>query len=158
MGFFKREQLPIPEDAKRLLELIPKDFISDGCSDSPDSLFGFNFTWACKIHDWSFCTRCHNPGTRTYAAEAQANSRLKRHIDSALPFRWSWVKYIYYTAVWRYGGMGAYNSCGPEAGFRCRHGQLQPEWMKVLERPDDSDLKNLREFDKVTETETENGS
>lgn len=153
MKIFSREQLPIPEDAKRLLDLIPADFNDDGCSNSPDSIFGFDFKWACRIHNWSFCTRCHPPGTRTYAAEAQANIRLKRHIDAALPFRWSWVKYVYYTAVWRYGGMGAFNSCGPEAGFRCRHGQVQPKWMRDLERSDDSDLKTSNKVDKVTETE-----
>ena len=156
--FTKREQLAIPEDAKRLLLLIPGNFISDGFSNSPDKLFGFDFTWACKIHDWSYCSRCHNAGTRTHASKTQADARLKRHIDESLPFRWSWVKYVYHTAVWRYGAMGSFNSCGPEAGFRCRHGQTQPEWMINLERPEDNDLKLSKTFDKVTETEIENES
>lgn len=148
MNFFKREQLPTPEDAKRLLELIPAEFSDDGCSNAPDGIFGFDFKWACRIHNWSYCTRCHGPGTRTHLVKVQADNRLKRHIDQSLPFRWSWVKYVYYTAVWRYGGMGAFNSCGPEVGFKCRHQMVMPEWM----------LKISKTFDKITETETDNGS
>lgn len=146
MEFFKREQLPIPEDAKKLLEQINRDFpdfISDKCSNSPDSLFGFDFSWACTIHDYKYCSRCHSPGALTYNAKIKADKELEQHIDDALPFRWSWVKYVYYVAVWRYGGMGAFNSCGPEVGYKCRHNIVAPDWQ----------LKMTKNLGKVTETE-----
>ena len=129
--FTQREQLPKPQWVKELLRRIPADFIDDGCSHAPDSWTGFDLRHACRIHDYDGCTRCHPPGSRTLLAMKQANSTLERVIAEALPFRWRWLKWPYYYAVKRLNGDVAWDSCGPEAGFLCRHNQRTPEWMKA---------------------------
>lgn len=112
-----------------LLAGIPVGFVDDGCSNAPDSLFGFDFKWACRIHDWDYCTRCHPPGSMTYQEKGRKDNRLKRFIQVSLPVRWRWIRYVYYTAVWWVGHFGAWDTCGPEAGELCRHNISKPEWM-----------------------------
>lgn len=124
-----RRQRPIPPAAQAILDRIPADFRDDGCSRSPDSLFGFNFRWACRIHDWSYCTRAHQPGSMTYGWKVAADFTLRENLRSALPLRWRWVRFIYQGAVLAFGGFGSFNSCGPEAGERCRHAMRRPPWM-----------------------------
>ena len=136
-----RAQKPIPADARAVLARIPDHFVDDGCSNSPDSWFGFNFRWACRIHDWRYCTRCHAPGTMTYNAKLVAEDEIKDNIKASLPLRWRWVRFVYYGAVFTLGGFGAFDTCGRrpagasdgqlEAGL-CRHGMPMPEWMKGL--------------------------
>lgn len=121
--------LPIPDEARYYLALIPAEFRDDGCSRSPDSLFGFDFRWACRLHDWSYCTRAHPPGSLTYARKVAADYTLREHLKAALPLRWRWVRFIYQGAVLAFGGFGSFNSCGPEAGELCRHAMRRPPWM-----------------------------
>lgn len=126
-----REQLPYPDRALHILEHeIPDDFTDDGCSNSPDSLWGFSFRDACRIHDWRYCTRCHLPGSMTQSARHKADRELAQNIRARLPKRWRWVRYLYYFMVWKEGGTSAFDSCGPDAGGQCRHGQPMPSWMK----------------------------
>lgn len=128
----KRRKMSRPDPkAAKLLEQIPQLFHDDGCSNSPDGLFGFNFRWACRIHDWMYCTRCHKPGLMNYHRKLVADRVLKINIAAALPFRWRWVKHVYYAAVYVAGGLGSFNSCGRSAGERCRHNMPIPDWMRV---------------------------
>lgn len=131
MGLFDgRSQLPIPEEAKILLRKIPPQFLDDGCSNSPDSIFGFNLRWACRIHDWYGCTRCHLPGSRTLTKMKEGNRLFRKFVGASLPYRWAWIKWVYYYSVKRFNGDESWDSCGSEAGFRCRHNMPRPEWMK----------------------------
>ena len=46
-------QLPLLENAYFLLAVIRSyfpGFSDDGCTVSPDGLFGYDFSWACRIH------------------------------------------------------------------------------------------------------------
>lgn len=127
--FTGRAQLPIPDDARELLDQIPGDFRDDGCSNALDSLFGFSFAWACRIHDWYYCTRAWPAGAMTYGHKLDGDGLLKRFMRASLPLRWRWVRYLYKGAVFTFGGFGSYDSCGPEVGERCRHNLAPPSWM-----------------------------
>jgi hypothetical protein len=107
---------------------IPTDFIDDGCTNSPDGLFRVDLRWACRIHDWRYCTRCHAPGSMTAGARHRADDELRRHIDGA--WKGKIIPWLYWKAVHLFGGTNAYDSCGPAAGRVCRHGQHVPMWMK----------------------------
>lgn len=123
-------QRPIPAKAVALLGQIPREFADDGCSSSPDSWFGFNFRFACRIHDWRYCTRAHPAGSMGYGAKVAADYELEQHVRASLPWRWRWVGWLYRGATLFAGGWGAFDSCGPEVGDRCRHGLAPPEWMR----------------------------
>lgn len=126
----RRAQRPIPKEASALLRgSVPASFKDDGCTNSPDSIFGFDFKWACRIHDWRYCTRCHDPGSMTYETKLRADMELKRHFKSSLPLRWRWIRYVYYAGVLAGGGFNAFDSCGPEEGETCRHDVTSPQWM-----------------------------
>ena len=127
--FDGRAQRPIPTEAAKWLREIPSEFSDDGCTNSPDSVFGFKFRWACRIHNWRYCSRCHPPGTMHYESKLKADAELARYIGSSLPFRWRWVRRIYLRGVHVGGGFDAWNSCGPEDGDTCRHGIAMPDWM-----------------------------
>jgi len=116
-----RKQKPIPPKAKYLLAQIPDGFTDDGCSNSPDSLFGFDFKWACRIHDYRYCSRCHDPRYMRNADKVDADKELRRNIRSTVPRRWFWIPWVYQFAVWRYGGLGSYDSCFNNKDELCRH-------------------------------------
>lgn len=133
--FGERAQLELPDQARRILEIIPARFVDDGCTNAPDSLFGFDLRWACRIHDWEFCTRCHPPGSMTLQAMYDANDRLRRFVGESLPWRWGWIKHVYYAAVVRFAGDYSWDSCGyrPVGASEdqlkkglCRHGMESP--------------------------------
>lgn len=135
-------QLPIPAAALTLLKQIPVHFRDDGCSASPDAWFGFYFRWACRIHDWRYCTRCHPPGTMTGRAKRQADRELREGVKASLPWRWKWIGRVYEAAV-RTNVNGSFDTCGPvpeeatdyqrKSGL-CRHGVPAPNWMLRLAR------------------------
>lgn len=127
----RRSQRPPGGVALGLLQQIPAGFVDDGCSSAPDELFGFDFGYACRIHDWLYCTRAHAAGTMTAAHRAYADGMLGELVREALPWRWRWVGWIYRAAVHRYGGIDAFDSCGLEAGPLCRHGLAPPGWMRL---------------------------
>lgn len=114
-------QIARPPKAEELLQRIPAEFIDDGCSNAPDRLFGFDFAWACRIHDWRYCTRAHPPGTLTSSWRIMADVELREFIRASLPWRWRWVRWIYHAAVNLMGGYRAFDSCGMSAGPYCRH-------------------------------------
>ena len=127
--FDGRTQRPIPKLGWEMLDDIPREFIDDGCSNSRDSLFGFNFRWACRIHDHSYCTRCWPAGAMTQAHRRWADETLRNFIRGSLPWRWRWVGWWYRLGVHLGGGISAYDSCGITAGARCLHGMPIPDWM-----------------------------
>jgi len=109
---------------------IPETFVDDGCSNSPDGLCGTDFRWACRIHDWRYCTRCHPFGTMCWKHRLKTDRELRRNLAVALPWWNQWIRFAYWFAVRRFGSFHAYDTCGPEAGERCRHNMEQPGWMK----------------------------
>ena len=127
--FDGRSQRPMPVLLREILNEIPREFLSDGCSNVRDSIFGFDFRMACRAHNWMYCTRCHPAGTMTMSHKAQADQDLGMFIRAMLPRRWRWVGWWYRTGVHWAGGVSAFDSCGPTQGQRCRHGMAQPEWM-----------------------------
>jgi hypothetical protein len=136
MGLFDdKAQRPRPAAAEAVLEEIPDSFIDDGCSNSPDTIWGFKFRWACRIHDWRYCSRSHPAGTMHYANKLGADDELYEFIGSSLPWRWRWVRWIYLRGVHVGGGFDAWNSCGPEDGPECRHNVELPAWMLSGNRP-----------------------
>jgi hypothetical protein len=127
---FDRKPYPIPREALSLLASIPKEFRDDGCSNALDSWFGFDFAWACRIHDWRYCTRCHQAGSMDYACKVRDDRELQAFVACCLPWRWKWLGRVYKRAVLIAGGWNAYDSCGPEKGALCRHGMPMPRWMR----------------------------
>ncbi len=117
-----RSQKPVPAAARVLLRTIPRGFRDDGCSNAPDSVFGFRFRWVCRLHDWRYCTRCHPPGVLTQGWRHMADRELRSFISASLPWRWRWLKWAYYGGVWWAGGIEAFDSCGRDVGDFCRHG------------------------------------
>ncbi|MCI0408176.1 MAG: phospholipase [Acidobacteria bacterium] len=124
-----RWQRPPSPIAVALLRDIPEEFVDDGCSAAPDGWLGFDFRYACRIHDWAYCTRAHPAGHMTQAHRHWADHLLGVLIAAALPWPWRWVGWTYRLMVHRHGGTTAYDSCGPEAGERCRHNLPRPRWM-----------------------------
>ena len=118
----RRAQRPAPLWALDLLAEIPEGFISDGCTNAPDTIFGFDLSDGCVIHDWRYCTRCHPPGALTQAWRIMSDVEMRDYFRAVLPTRWRWVRWIYHAFVNVVGGFRAFDSCGPEAGLICRHG------------------------------------
>jgi len=117
------------ETALDVLNSIPEDFVDDGCSNAPDSIFCKPIYFACRIHDFRYCTRAHPEGTMCPAHRKAADKELRRNMCTALPWYSQWIRWIYYRAVRRFGTLSAYNSCGPRAGNLCRHNLRPPTWM-----------------------------
>jgi hypothetical protein len=141
MGLFDgRSQRPVPAEARELLEEILRGspgFTDDGLSLFPDEWFGFDFSWAGRIHDWEYCSRAHQAGSMGVRAKKRADKRIGRLVSSALPWRWKVLGPVVRFGVWR-GGYGSYNSCGPVpygatdeqlVAGRCRHELDRPDWM-----------------------------
>ena len=133
-------QLPKPAEAQQILRLIPADFRDDGCTSAPDAIFGFAFAWACLIHDFSGCTRCHAAGALTQERRLEGDNRLKRYIGASLPWRWRWVRFVYWAVLRIAGGARAWDSCGvvafdateeQVAAGLCRHDQPMPGWLQA---------------------------
>lgn len=128
--FQPRVQRPRPQWVRARLAKIPREFLDDGCSRSPDMILGYDLRHACRLHDFAGCTRCHAPGSLTLEAMRIANRELEDVIDSALPDA-SWLtQRIYGLFVRRFNGDVAWDSCGTEAGDLCRHNMPRPEWMQ----------------------------
>jgi hypothetical protein len=132
---FTRKQRPIPDEHLELLEQIPDRFKSDGCSNSPDRWLGFDFRPYCLIHDWEHCTRCHKPEDMGNEERIESNARLRRGLRAAVPWRWGFVKWCYWTMVHYFSGVTSWDSCGPEVGKTCRHNMLKPRWMRTRPAP-----------------------
>jgi hypothetical protein len=111
------------------LPKIPPDFVDSGCSNAPDSIFGRPIAWACRIHDWRYCTRAHPAGAMTQRWRQDADRELGANVRGSLPFALRWVGWVYWRATHRFGGDDAFDSCGPEVGERCRHNLARPAWM-----------------------------
>ena len=126
-----RAQRPIPAEAQAILDTIPAEFVDDGCSNSPDGWFGFDLRFACRIHDWRYCGRCHRAEFMDQARRHRADAELERNIQSVLPWRWRWVGWFYLRAVHVAGGIEAWDSCGLEEGELCRHRMPLPPWMTI---------------------------
>ncbi len=116
----------LPALAGSILADIPLEFVDDGCSASPDALFGYDLRWACRIHDWWWCTRAHHLGALNEDWKAAGDHILGLLVRSALPFGLRWVGMVYLRAVRKYAG--SYNSCGHDAEW-CRHSLRRPHWM-----------------------------
>lgn len=112
-----------------ILSQIPKTFADDGCTRAPDKIFRWDLGWCCRIHDWRYCSRCHTPGTMDTQRRNLADEELRTNLRSVLPWRWRWIGWAYWIAVWRYGGFEAWDSCGPSVGAICHHNVPLPDWM-----------------------------
>lgn len=122
----------VPGSARLLLTSIPTDFVDDGCSASPDSICGDSIRWACRIHDWRYCTRAHRPGRMTTEYRKNADKELRTHMRLDLPWYSQWTRLIYHFFVRKFGnGDNSFDSCGPEVGEKCRHNMPQPVWMRA---------------------------
>jgi hypothetical protein len=139
--FTKRTQARLPDEHLERIEQIPEEFESDGCSNSPDRWCGWDLRPYCLVHDWEHCSRCHKPEEMNHAHRVESNERLRRGLDNAIPWRWGFIKHIYYSMVNLFGGVRSWDSCGPTVGERCRHNMPMPMWMKESingERAEDS--------------------
>jgi hypothetical protein len=70
----------------------------------------------------------------TRGAQTWADKELGLNVRSVLMFGTRWCAWLYYRVTNRFGGMSAYNSCGPRAALICRHGMEVPEWMDELSK------------------------
>ena len=130
MGLFSgRAQKTMPKLAREMLLLVPPRFKDDGCSNSLDSMWGFDFRFACRIHDYAYCTRCHPAGSMTQGHRRVADENLAMMIRAVLPWRWRWVGWFYRFGVHWGGGVTAFDSCGSQAGELCRHNMPAPDWL-----------------------------
>jgi hypothetical protein len=131
----------LPQIALDCLANIPDHFKDDGCSNSPDSFFGFDFRWACRIHDHWYCSRAHPWGTMTDEWKDAGDLLLKRMVRHCLPRRWRWVGKLYYHGVQMFGGH-AFDSCHVHPDALCRHGLSFDDW---YDRTAECDLLRSRE-------------
>ena len=115
------------------LAVIPAFFHDDGCSGAPDRILWWNVRHCCRIHDFFYCTRGWPPGVLDQAHRSLADRLLGELVREALPAGLKWLGWAYYRAVHRLGGDAAYDSCGPAAGERCRHG-IRLNWMQTQPR------------------------
>ncbi len=118
----------VPSTAVQILEGIPEDFVADGCTSSPDSFFGYSLRWACRIHDWRYCSRC-NP-LPTYEGRLAADVELRENIQAALPWVFAWVGWVYYGGA-RQFGVDAWGSCDAHSSRPCRHGVAVTYWSRL---------------------------
>ena len=110
------------------------DFEDDGLSGGfPDWMYNrWDLSNAGIVHDWHYCTRCHKPGSMTDTSKKFADKALRVHARELLPWYLRLAPWILYIGVAIGGGYGSWDSCGPEAGARCRHNIEQPPWMADL--------------------------
>jgi hypothetical protein len=128
------KQRRIAQIASYTLTSIPERFTDDGCSYSPDSLFHSEIGWACRIHDFRYCSRSEGPTEMLPEQRMAADKELRDNLALSFP-RWlGWVRFLYYRAVRRFGSMHAWDSCGYDAGERCKHNMNRPLWMEEDER------------------------
>ena len=113
--------------------MIPDDFVDDGCSGPAHWLeiifgwLGYNIHPACRTHDHAGCTRCWPAGYLTEFRKFTAAWELEETMRTVLPWWldvWAGAFYRVTKLAWGY-----WDSCGPEAGPRCRHNQVPPDWM-----------------------------
>ena len=122
-------EVKIPREAQAILDIIPKNFVSDKCTKSLDSVFGYDFSFACVIHNFRYCGRCHDPVFMTYMNKLKADNELRQNISRSLPHWYlKSISWLYYAIVWKYGVYGSWNSCGLEVGNKCRHEMSIPKW------------------------------
>jgi hypothetical protein len=118
------------------LEMIDQhfpDFVDDGLSCFPGWMFRrWRLRRAGRKHDWDYCSRCHPPGSMNQAARARADAAIKANAKDILPWILHPVSYLLRGGTSLFGGIRAWNSCGPSAGERCRHNMKQPVWMLAL--------------------------
>jgi hypothetical protein len=107
------------------------DFEDDGLSGGfPDWMYKkWLLGLAGRVHDWHYCTRCHKAGSMTDPQKKWADKALRKHARELLPWYLCLAPIILYVGVRVGGGFGSWDSCGPEAGDRCRHNIKQPDWM-----------------------------
>lgn len=98
---------------------IPDEFVDDGCSNSPDSICGTDIRWACRIHDYRYCGRCHPAGTMGWAHRRKADRELRWNLAAGLPWWNQWIRFFYFGAVRTFGSVTSYNTC--RRGEFCRH-------------------------------------
>ena len=116
----------LPALAAEMLAQIPSNFRDDGCSSSPDTIHGHDLRWACRLHDWWWCTRAHPEGLLDDEWKDAGDHILGLLVRSALPKGLRWVGGVYLRAVQRYGS--SYDSCGHSDEY-CRHSLPRPDWM-----------------------------
>ena len=123
----------IPEDSLALLRRIEIDFPEfrdDGCSGAPDRILWWSLRWACRLHDWRYCSRAHDPWELDQAHRILADVELSQNVRASLPWGLRWLAGLLYGRLTDLGGgYRAWNSCGSEDGARCRHGLALPGWM-----------------------------
>jgi hypothetical protein len=120
----------VAKKAHRALGNIPDRFIDDGCSYSPDSMFHNEIGWACRIHDFRYCSRTEAHKDTSPEARLKADKELRANIALSFPKWLGWIRWLYYKAVRRFGSMHAWDSCGPEDGEYCKHNMQVPLWMQ----------------------------
>ena len=108
---------------------MPKGFVDDGCSAAPDRIFGRDLRPACRVHDYFYCTRAWPAGQMDQAHRERADTLLGAGVRSLLPRGLGWLGWLYWCSVHQFGGDDAYDSCGRQAGKRCRHNLPKPAWM-----------------------------
>lgn len=142
---------PIPFEAWRKLESMSPLFVDDGCSSFPDQVFSWLawitfgragpwvLKWACRVHDWQVCTRCHPPGSMTDVELKRTNKEFKQELVAFLPRFGKQMGYLMFRGVWAARGSGYFDSCGKDpqgvndeqlAYGLCRHSMPEPEWMR----------------------------
>lgn len=131
----------IPAFAVKLLSEIPPNFYDDGCSSAPD----LSFKWACRIHDWFYCTRAHPEGQMTDEWRSFADHVVRELIRASMPAPLRWIGNLYFRILRALGGH-AFNTCGPDPDgvmpFErmlglCRHSLQKPDWMRNHDHPQD---------------------
>jgi len=133
------QQRAIPHDRLDALEWIafwfPK-FTDDGLSWFPDSLAGYDFTWAGRLHDFGYCAQARPPFRYGVLDRMRLDFQLARDVRNAVP---NWALADEIASVVLMGvtqlGVWSYNSCTIKRyNGRCRHGLLRDNWATRPER------------------------
>lgn len=130
---------PLPDDLAALLAKRPSTWVDDGLSGFPDSVFGWDISQAGTGHDMYYCSRLWPAGALDRAWREKADAALGRWVHALLPFGLRLSGYAVALAVYEFGGMKAFDSCGSRpygatagqlAAGLCRHGCPAPDWLR----------------------------
>ena len=81
------------------------DWSSDGCSNSPDNPFGFNFVRACHRHDFGY-RNYKKQGRFTETTRLTLDNKFKNDLYTICNGNWACNRTadVYYSAVRQFGG------------------------------------------------------
>ena len=118
----------ISTTAYNILAFIPRGFRPTFVE---PTYMGLDFSWAHLIHEWRYCSRCHDEKVMNHKTKAFADEELKWNLQTYLPLHLRLVGFLYRLYLRRQGAYDGFDTCfqRPLDLSPCRHGMDAPAWM-----------------------------